>query len=348
MSTLTPIVPTRTPIDIPTENPTARLGERLPAEGENGLFSQSWFPVCLSSEIAPGQIRGEPFLDGKVVAYRGEDGVARVMSAYCPHVGADLSLGCVVGQGLRCAFHKWEYDSQGRCHKTWVGDAAPRVARLYKFPVQERYGIVWAFNGDKPFWDIPDFQFADEQLAIRVFRSPEVVNCDPWIFCANTPDMQHFKVVHKVQFKIPDPHHDYEWHEWGFRYRCIATHQEDVPIDWWLGIRGTTLYWQEGMFGDFWLGAMVGFAIPAPGQHRLFAIVAVEKGDGSPQAEALQEERFARAEHLMYRTVGEDHDILDTIRYRPGALTKGDTSLARYLDILRKFPRAHPSGPFIR
>ena len=28
-----------------------RTARTLPAEGENGLYSQSWFPICLSEEL---------------------------------------------------------------------------------------------------------------------------------------------------------------------------------------------------------------------------------------------------------------------------------------------------------
>jgi hypothetical protein len=47
------------------------------------------------------------------------------------------------------------------------------------------------------------------------------------------------------------------------------------------------------------------------------------------------------------RTVGEDKDILNTIHYRQGLLTRADKSLGRFLNYLRKFPRAHPSAGFI-
>ena len=51
-------------------SPKRLLGRPLPREGENGLFSQSWFPLCLSSDVAPNQVRGEDFLDGRVVIFR--------------------------------------------------------------------------------------------------------------------------------------------------------------------------------------------------------------------------------------------------------------------------------------
>lgn len=158
---------TRSRAELPNANPRERLGKPLPREGENGLFSQAWFPICLSEQVKAGALRAEPFLDGRVLVFRGTDGVARVMSASCPHLGADLSVGCVVENRVQCAFHKWEYDASGRCVKTSIGDPAPKAARLYTFPTQERYGIVWAFNGDEPLWDIPDFEQPDEQIALR-------------------------------------------------------------------------------------------------------------------------------------------------------------------------------------
>ena len=95
---------------------------RMPAEGEGGVFTQSWFPVALASEVVAGQILGVNFLDGKIVVFRAPDGTPRAMSAYCPHLGADLSVGRIVDGRLQCAFHHWEYDSDGFCVKTGIGD----------------------------------------------------------------------------------------------------------------------------------------------------------------------------------------------------------------------------------
>jgi phenylpropionate dioxygenase-like ring-hydroxylating dioxygenase large terminal subunit len=336
------------PLESSDDNPVQRLQNPVPSEGDGGVFSQSWFPVCLSDQLVAGQVRGEKFLDGKVVAYRGSDGVARIMSAYCPHVGADLSLGCVIDNRLRCAFHQWEYDPQGICVRTAIGDPPPPTARLFKFPTREHYGVVWAFNGSRPLWDLPAFDHASDAIRFRCYRFPELFQCDPWVFAANTPDMQHLKVVHKTQFAMSDPHDAVDWDDWGFRYKVIAAHQGGIPIEWTLGIRGTSLFWQEGPYGDFWLGGMVGFGLPRPGQHEVFAILALDARECATDArERVLEERFQIAEQLMHRTINEDKNILNTIHYRPGALTRGDRTLARYLQFLRDYPRAHPAGPFI-
>jgi nitrite reductase/ring-hydroxylating ferredoxin subunit len=336
-------------LELPEQNPTLRFSNPVPKEGENGVFSESWFPICLSDELAVGQLRGEKFLDGKVVAYRGEDGAARVMSAYCPHVGADLSVGCVVENRLQCPFHHWEYDQQGACVKTAIGDPAPKAARLFKFPTVEHYGVVWAFNGNRPHWELPEFSRPSATLKFRLYRlRDDIYECDPWVFAANTPDMQHLKVLHKTEFAIPDPHDLVEWGTWGFRYKFIAAHQGGIPIEWRVGIDGTSVFMQEGPYGDFWLGGMVGFGLPQPGKHELFVVIALDAREvDQERAEEQIAERFQIAEDLMHRTVGEDKEILNTIHYCPGTLTRGDRTLGRYLQFLRDYPRSHPSGPFI-
>jgi len=118
------------------------LAIQVPFEGEGGLFFQTWYPICLSSDVGAGEVIGRNFLDGRVVVVRGENGRARVQSAYCPHVGADLSVGRVVGNRLQCAFHEWEYDESGSCVKTGVGDPPPRSACIFNFPTLEKYDVI--------------------------------------------------------------------------------------------------------------------------------------------------------------------------------------------------------------
>ncbi len=100
------------------------------------------------------------FLDGRVIVFRGSSGTAQVSSAYCPHLGADLSVGDVQGDTVRCAFHHWQYDRNGVCVKTGIGDPPPPGACLFTFPTAEKHGLIWAFNGEEPLFAIPDFPYS--------------------------------------------------------------------------------------------------------------------------------------------------------------------------------------------
>lgn len=313
-------------------------GLHIPAEGEGGLFRQSWYPICLANEVATGQVIGRGFLDGRVVVFRADDGVARVLSAYCPHLGADLAVGEVADNHLRCAFHHWHYDGEGACVRTGIGDRPPPQARLFRFPTVERWGIVWVFNGETPLFDLPDL--GDEAgLAIGSYKYPDTFSCDPWVFAANTPDLQHIQVVHKVTF-TEDPYETVEWTPWGLTIQVKGIHQANMEIDWRIGLCGTGFFWRTGTTGGHWSGAITGFGLHEVGHQQVYGAYFVQQG---PEAA----DRLEAMRALTERTIGEDRELLSTIRYRQGLLTKSDRLLARYLQLVRDYPRAHPSAPFI-
>jgi phenylpropionate dioxygenase-like ring-hydroxylating dioxygenase large terminal subunit len=323
------------------ENPKAFPSKPIPAEGEGGLFRVGWYPICLTTELPPETVIGRDFLDGRVIAFRGNDGLAHVMSAFCPHVGADLSVGKVVDDHVQCAFHHWQYDGTGHCVKTGIGDPPPKSAQLYKFETRERWGIVWAWNGEKPLYDLPDLGRPDDELLIESYKWPEPFTSDPWVFAANTPDMQHLKAVHGLKFTVDDPHDIVEWDQYGLKYRISGVHQGGVELDWTLGLRGTSFFYRYGMYDRFFCAAITGFGLPRPGHNQVFGAFMVEKKPGA-------EQELARMKALSMRTIGEDAPLLNTIHYRQGLFTAGDRTLAKYLMMVRNFPRAHPSAPFIR
>jgi len=321
------------------------LGKPVPPEGENGLFSQSWFPICLSADVPKGKIIGRDFLDGRVVIYRGEDGVARIQSAYCPHIGADLAVGKVIENRVQCAFHQGEYDENGMCVKTGAGLPPPPNACLYTFPVVERFGIIYAFNGHQPLWQLTDFQYPDDELVSEAFMS-EKYNCDPWIFASNTPDTQHISVVHGFRFKANDPMDMIEWQQWGLRMKIDAYHQDNEDLAWEAGIYGTSTFFQQGTVDGWWLGISAGFSLPRPGTHYVFISVLVRNVE--MEGGKTIQERLDYGKFLLARTAAEDKPILDSIHHQVGHLTRADTALAKYFEFVRNYPRAHPSRDFIR
>jgi phenylpropionate dioxygenase-like ring-hydroxylating dioxygenase large terminal subunit len=321
------------------------LGKPISAEGEGGTFSQSWYPICMSSELPKGKILGTPFLDGRVVAFRGESGAVQVLSAYCPHLGADLAAGTVVGDSIRCAFHQWEYNQEGTCTRTGAGDPPPPGACLFRFPTAEKYGMVWAFNGEKPLFDLPEFPYPEEDLVLRVFEHEEIFPVDPWVICCNTPDVQHIRVVHGITFDKGDPAENMELTPHSMMYDFDGLHSTGDRITFKVGIFGTTIFYQSSTFNGRWYGYIAPFGMPAPGSCKIYYVLAVRRSEGD---EASQRELLDFATQVQQQILADDAPILRTVRFRPGALTKSDRALAQFFEHLRRFPRAHPSAEFIR
>lgn len=337
------------------EGTTVKKRERIrakpvPGEGEDGLFTESWFPVCMSSEVLPGRVIGRSFLDGRVVIVRGEDEVARVFSAFCPHLGADLAAGKVVGNRLQCGFHHWEYNTDGWCEKTGLGDPPPKTACLYKFHTVEKFGLVWAFNGDEPWWEIPEYPKAEEEISFSVSYDVPVLPVDPWVVCANTPDWQHLKAVHRLEFDHEWLFDTIDWTDHSMEYDLEAKfdHGEGPPLNARVGIYGTSFFRLHGEFMGQWIAALTAFHLVAPGRTQVYYSLGTTKSDGSPEDDA----RVAMTHDLLFRLgksiITDDRPILHSLRYTPGVMTKSDRALAKYLSMVRNFPRSHDSSDFIK
>ncbi len=326
------------------------LGKPIPAEGENGVFTESWFVICPSFEVKPGQIIGKPFLDGRVVVFRDENGVAHVLSAYCTHLGTDLSTGKIVDGHIRCPFHYWHFDKEGTCVKTGLGDPPPKSAGLFKFPTVERFGLIWAFNGEEPWWDIPGFPVDDGKLDTRVVYDVPEIPVDPWVICANTPDWQHLRVVHRIDLDPAQMSDSIEWtdHSMTYSFKARMEHGSGEELEITVGIFGTSIFRMYGKIGGQWYGVFTAFGMPRPGVTQNHFSSSVEKGDGSPEDQARIDQMHAFTYMLGKFITNDDRPILHSAKYRPGALTKNDSVLARYFDMVRNFPRSHVAADYIK
>jgi len=266
-------------------------------------------------------------------------------SAYCPHLGADLSVGDMVDGEVRCVFHHWRYNAEGRCSGMPAGDPLPPSARLFKFPVVEKYGLVWAYNGLEPHYSLPDFPHPEEDLVFKIKVFGEVLPVDPWILCANTPDMQHIRYLHGIVINGDNPHDAVEWTDHSMFYSFEGTHVTGDPVRNRIGIVGTSLYYQDTDFAGKWFGFVAPFGLVRPAQSLAYIVVCARRDMGTPEEVDAYLEWVAE---LETRVVLDDLVNMQTIHFKPGTLTRSDETLARFFTYLRNYPRAHPSAEFIR
>ena len=189
---------------------------------------------------------GRGFLDGEVIVFRGADGTAHVFGAYCVHMGANLKEGTMVDHCVRCPYHHWQFDANGRCVKTGSGDPPPPSANLFEYPSQERWGLIFAFNSTEPLWQLPDFadvlgerQFTDDDLCTAAKQldyfpdDPErsSITLDPWMVITNPLDFQHFVSVHEMTFRSANPENEIVWSDHKCEFRLLSTNRFGTPYD---------------------------------------------------------------------------------------------------------------------
>lgn len=307
----------------------------LPQSPENG-YDQNWYPICYSSEVEPDKIYGTEFMNGRVIVIRDADGKAHVMSAYCRHLGADLSDGEVIGGTVRCPYHHWRFDAQGTCVATAVKDKPPANAKLFHFPTAEAFGFVWAFNGTEPLYEVPHFPIPEEGLEYRT-EFNVLTHQDHFIPYSNSSDIQHLMAVHKINLEV-NPE-DVEI----FPHRMHYFQTMDVPgigkLRQEVFVFGTNcVIFMSQFLGRPVLNMSSGKALPG---HRTLhtMITATPKGTGQPgEAEQID---LALSEGMRFgnQLFNEDMTIMKHLKFRRDLLTHSDRMLARYLDYVRAYPR---------
>lgn len=183
----------------------AKSSSSLGAAPEANAFPAvpaSWYLFCESRRLQAGPF-SQRILGRQLVAYRTASGRVAVMDAHCAHLGADLGCGTVVGETIQCPFHHWRYGPDGVCAALPNQASAPPFARLQTYPVEERHGLIFFFNGREPLFPLPFFLDAnpDDYVACEVFRY--VADCTWFMNSAHAFDRQHFAAVHDRELLAP-------------------------------------------------------------------------------------------------------------------------------------------------
>jgi phenylpropionate dioxygenase-like ring-hydroxylating dioxygenase large terminal subunit len=168
------------------------------------MYINFWYPICTSEELAEENPRRTEMLGVRLVAFRDEDGNAHVLSDTCVHRGGSLSKGKVAGANIHCPYHGWSYNGEGRCVgiPSMNGTEPPARAKVDSYPVQEKYGIVFAFLGDLPEAERPPL-FEIEEYDDPAWREHEIIMLELDCFyersMENGIDPIHNEFVHPAQ-----------------------------------------------------------------------------------------------------------------------------------------------------
>lgn len=133
----------------PTANHDPMITEVSPGTPLGEFMRRYWHPIALSSEVAtrPKKVR---VLGEDLILFRNRKGVPGLLYPRCMHRGTTLYYGHVEERGIRCCYHGWLFDVEGHCleQPCEPGLGTRREeARQPWYPVQERYGLVFAYLG---------------------------------------------------------------------------------------------------------------------------------------------------------------------------------------------------------
>jgi 5,5'-dehydrodivanillate O-demethylase oxygenase subunit len=179
------------------ENETlTRVG---PGSAAGEMLRRYWQPIGFAAEL-----RGKPLrrriLGEDVVLFRDELGRFGVLALRCAHRGTSLEFGHIEDGGLRCCYHGWLYDVQG---KVLEAPSEPpestfkEKVRQAAYRTQELGGVIFVYMGPQPVPLLPNYDVLVREDGVRARRA-RTVNCNFFQMIENSVDQNHLKWLHRT------------------------------------------------------------------------------------------------------------------------------------------------------
>ncbi len=143
-----------------------------------------------------------------MVLFRNRDGQLGAFLDRCPHRNIPLSQGRVEGDRLQCAYHGWEFATDGRCAHIpgLVAETDARARNATAFRVVEQQSYIWVFaeagvEPSAPPYTIP---LLDDDRYSHSHRRAEAEGT-LHATIENALDVPHTAFLHKGLFRGGEP-----------------------------------------------------------------------------------------------------------------------------------------------
>lgn len=177
---------------------------QLPVGHPHMGLRDRWYLLCAAGDLGRDPV-GMRVLGEDIVVWRDGSGTPRVMTDYCPHRGARLSLGDVVEGQLQCRYHAWRFDGTGQCTSvpSQGGECtlAERTRVAPRYPAIERAGYVWAWIGEG---ELAELVLPHELEDPSYSTFPETVTWGTnWLLALeNLADVMHAPFLHSKSLTL--------------------------------------------------------------------------------------------------------------------------------------------------
>ena len=209
----------------------------LDAVLENGL-KDLWYAVCPSSFVgnSPVSLRR---LGYKLALWRDQNGKVHALEDHCPHRGAPLSLGIILGDRIACPYHGVEIRNDGVVTRVpgSPGCKLEGSQTTRMFHVVETKGAIFLYNATDPHLKEPPPLRLPEQLTSPEWSSMLCYTewgCDYRYVIDNVIDPMHGAYLHKQSHTMSEGEisADFQIREVENGFIFEKKGQRNVNFDW--------------------------------------------------------------------------------------------------------------------
>ncbi|MGH7335229.1 MAG: Rieske 2Fe-2S domain-containing protein [Candidatus Rokuibacteriota bacterium] len=130
----------------PADEELTRVG---PGTAGGEYLRRFWQPVAFARDLSDVPLRLR-ILGEDLVLFRAGGGRLGLLHLHCAHRGASLEFGLTSERGIRCCYHGWLFDVDGRVLETPGEPAGSRLKdRICQgaYPTLERAGLIFGYLG---------------------------------------------------------------------------------------------------------------------------------------------------------------------------------------------------------
>lgn len=170
------------------------------------LLRQYWYPVVTEEQLQSETVLPVRLLGENVVVFRDGGGRLGAVSERCAHRGASLAYGFPEADGLRCPYHGWKFDTEGRCLETPnTSPDSPKFrsdCAIRSYPAQTLGGLVFVYLGPLPAPALPRYDLFTKVEDDLTFRDIgyAVIPCNWLQIMENSCDPIHVEWLHGRYF----------------------------------------------------------------------------------------------------------------------------------------------------
>jgi phenylpropionate dioxygenase-like ring-hydroxylating dioxygenase large terminal subunit len=116
---------------------------------KTGIAPNFWYPVARARELKAGKLLAASFAGQAIVLARTKSGQLLALEDRCAHRQVPLHVGVVVDNAIRCGYHGWEYNAEGRCVSVpYLDRCSMKPNSVRHYPVREAHGLLFVFPGE--------------------------------------------------------------------------------------------------------------------------------------------------------------------------------------------------------
>lgn len=189
---------------------------------QHPILRRFWYPVVPIAQLSTEHPYPFQLLGQKIVLWLDSLKQPVAVADKCCHRSAQLSKGAIANGCIRCPYHGWAYNGEGKCVDVpqFKSQPIPVSYQVAAFQCVERYEYAWVCLGD-PLHPIPTISEADDSSFRMIHEFYETWQASGLRVIENSFDSAHGHFVHASSWgdqgnPVPPPIDEITETETGF------------------------------------------------------------------------------------------------------------------------------------